>query len=154
MTALEGRECGIRPEGFTDEYRETVCKMGQGEECCRYLTCGARGFECAKHTSFAWQIDRKEDMRARGDNCDGVYNLRPAYRLLRDRFEHKAGATIYTAKGHDYGCARDDEYATGKPHTSMTLEPSGDYPFFTVPNEDFEPTSDTMLAERTKELPK
>jgi len=82
---------------------------------------------------------RASKMTAQGDNCDGVYDPLPPFVLLKDRFEYKAGQLIYRARGYDYGCASDDEYATGLPHTSMTLEPSGDYPFFTVPNADFEP---------------
>lgn len=51
-----------------------VCKMGQGEECCRYLVM-APGFSCAKKTSLAGTIDTRvflEQMTARGDNCEGL----------------------------------------------------------------------------------
>jgi hypothetical protein len=131
---------GCRPVDFNDEYRSTVCKIGQGSECCRYLTCGAQGFNCEKHTSLAWTIDgRVDQMTAKGDNCGGVYEPQPAFRLLKPRFEHPAGSIIYRAKGYDYGLSSDDARMTGKPHTSMTLEPSGNYPSFTVPDEDFAP---------------
>jgi hypothetical protein len=126
---------------FTDEYRNEVCKIGQGHDCCRFLTMG-RDFECAKHTSLRTLLDNRvaeRSMTARGDNCEGVFKPLPAYRLLKDRFEHKAGSVIYKASGYDYGLASDDAEATGKPHTSMTLEASGGYPFFTVADEDFEP---------------
>lgn len=130
---------GVRPADFTDEHRANVCRMGQGADCCRYLTMGSQGWSCAKRTSLRFVIDRRvAEMTAKGDNCDGVYEARLAFVLLKDRFEHAAGTTIYKAAGYDYGCARDDWQATGIPHTSMTLEPSGDYPFFTVPDTDFE----------------
>lgn len=143
MTAPTMAEAGseaVRPADFTDEYRNDVCKIGKGAACCRYLAMSAKGWSCEKRGGMRFGIDaRAEKMVAKGDNCDGVYEPKPAFRLLKDRFEHKAGTTIYRASGHDYGCANDDARATGFPHTSMTIEPSGDYPFFTVPNADFEP---------------
>jgi len=143
---------GVRPADFIDAYREQVCKVGGGETCCRYLTMGAGGWSCAKRTDMRYTIDsRAAGMLAKGDNCDGVYDALPAFVLLRDRFEHKAGTIIYRAKSYDYGCASDDGALTGKPHTSMTLEPSGDYPFFTVPDEDFSPASG--IAARSDETP-
>jgi len=30
------------------EHVKNVCKIGQGNDCCRYLVLGAEGFECAK----------------------------------------------------------------------------------------------------------
>ena len=51
-----------------------VCKIGQGHDCCRYLTMGGKGFECQKHSSLAKLLDQRvedEDINARGDNCDG-----------------------------------------------------------------------------------
>jgi hypothetical protein len=51
-----------------------VCKMGQGEACCRYLVCGSKGFECAKHGEFMDYLDgrvKAGTMVARGDNCEG-----------------------------------------------------------------------------------
>lgn len=47
----------------------------------------------------------------------------------------KAGTIVFVCTKHDYGCANDDTRATGKHHTSMTLDPEGDYPFFTHPTE-------------------
>ena len=131
---------GVAPADFDDSYRKTVCKIGQGSDCCRYIVGGADGFECAKRTSMRFAIDqRADDMRAKGDNCDGCYEPRRAFQLLKDRFGHAAGTIIYEAKGYDYGLASDDARAFGVPHTSMTIEPSGDYPFFTVPDSDFAP---------------
>jgi len=57
-----------------NEHIKNVCKIGQGNECCRYLVMGGRGFECAKHTSLATTLDLRvetETIVARGDNCDG-----------------------------------------------------------------------------------
>ena len=47
-----------------------VCKLGQGAECCRYLVCGVKGFECAKFTENKSLLDnRVYTMTAKGDNC-------------------------------------------------------------------------------------
>ena len=59
-----------------DERRDDICKMGKGSYCCRYLVCGAEGFECAKHTSLKETIDRRVrwgQFTARGDNCEGLH---------------------------------------------------------------------------------
>jgi hypothetical protein len=55
------------------------------------------------------------------------------FRLKIARFEHPAGTLCYRCTKHDYGLDADDTRATGIEHWSMTLDPSGDYPFFTVP---------------------
>lgn len=57
------------------EFAIRVCKMGQANLCCRYLVCGSKGFECAKHTSLKEALDRRvleKSIHARGDNCEGV----------------------------------------------------------------------------------
>ena len=57
------------------EWIRTVCKIGQGHECCRYLTCGPGGFDCAKHTELRAHLDFRvfcENITARGDNCPGL----------------------------------------------------------------------------------
>ena len=61
-----------------------------------------------------------------------------SYTLANDRVEHKAGAIVYPFFGHDYGLSRDDTHATGVAHTSVTLDPKGGYPFFTVPQSGLE----------------
>lgn len=48
----------------------------------------------------------------------------------------KVGDIVYYCVGHDYGCANDDTRATGIHHVSVTVDPTGDYPFFTIPRED------------------
>ena len=55
------------------------------------------------------------------------------YKLLEDRFEYKAGITVYSSRGYDYGCADDDTRYLGELHVSVTAEEDGGYPFFTVP---------------------
>jgi hypothetical protein len=58
------------------------------------------------------------------------------FRTLVDRFEHPAGTVCYECQKHDYGCARDDTLATGEYHVSVTTDPTGDYPFFTIADKD------------------
>jgi hypothetical protein len=52
-----------------------ICKLGQGQECCRYLIAGSVGFQCAKLDSeLKDQLDSrvaKGKMTACGDNCEG-----------------------------------------------------------------------------------
>jgi hypothetical protein len=52
--------------------------------------------------------------------------------------EAKAGTTVYACVQYDYGTANDDTRFTGIPHRSVTLDPAGDYPFFTVPVRDLQ----------------
>jgi len=52
-----------------------VCRIGQGHDCCRYLTIGAQGWCCEKHTQIGRMLDarvERKEMVARGDNCEGV----------------------------------------------------------------------------------
>lgn len=54
-----------------------VCKIGQGNDCCRYIVAGAGGIECTKHSSLKQQIDARAyagSMVAISDNCEGVLN--------------------------------------------------------------------------------
>lgn len=53
---------------------EEVCKIGHGNECCRYLVIGSKGFECMKNTEMKHLLDSRVQnkmMTARGDNCEG-----------------------------------------------------------------------------------
>lgn len=60
---------------LSKEYIKDVCKAGQGKDCCRYLLCGAEGFECGKTGPLKGVIDSKVDyMTAQSDNCEGVDN--------------------------------------------------------------------------------
>jgi hypothetical protein len=66
------------------------------------------------------------------------YSGHQKYKLLVKRFEVEVGTICYIFDGHDFGCAREDSYYTRIPHTSVTLDPKGDYPFFTVPSDHLE----------------
>lgn len=53
---------------------KNVCKIGQGNICCRYLIIGINGFECVKNTDMKAYLDARaamETMVARADNCKG-----------------------------------------------------------------------------------
>jgi hypothetical protein len=79
---------GATPAEFTDEYRANVCQLGHGSKCCRYLTMGADGFKCAKRTSLRFTIDaRASTMNAQGDNCDGIYEPQPPFKLLKEHYQ-------------------------------------------------------------------
>lgn len=61
-------------EFVTDEYAKLICKIGQGEFCCRYLAMSGNGWSCEKHGSMAAHLDMrvaKGTITARGDNCAG-----------------------------------------------------------------------------------
>lgn len=47
--------------------------------------------------------------------------------------EARIGSTVYSCGKCDYGCAGDDTRITGVEHISVTLDSTGDYPFFTHP---------------------
>ncbi len=54
------------------EYPMTICKMGQGDKCCRYLGVGTKGWECFKESSLKETLDnRVQHMVAKSDNCKG-----------------------------------------------------------------------------------
>lgn len=55
---------------------------------------------------------------------------------------HEKGDIVYECLQYDYGVAHDDTRATGVPHTSVTLEEDGSYPFFTVPTHNLEEIHD------------
>jgi hypothetical protein len=57
-----------------NEQVKNVCKLGQGNACCRYLVIGPMGFECVKNTDMKDYLDARvamETMVARADNCEG-----------------------------------------------------------------------------------
>lgn len=58
------------------------------------------------------------------------------YRLLEDPDNSSiahAGDMVYDCKMCDYGSASTDSVMFKEPYISVTLDPEGDYPFFTVP---------------------
>jgi hypothetical protein len=57
-----------------NDHVKNVCKIGQGNTCCRYLVIGTQGFECVKNTDMKDYLDSRvamETMVARGNNCEG-----------------------------------------------------------------------------------
>lgn len=56
-----------------NEHVKTVCKIGQGHDCCRYIAMSPKGWECMKiDPALKRSIDsRVQSMNAQGDNCDG-----------------------------------------------------------------------------------
>ena len=65
---------------------QSVCKIGQGKTCCRYLVTGINGFQCAKLTSLRLTLDARveaDTMTAQGDNCDG-YHTTESIQILNE----------------------------------------------------------------------
>lgn len=54
-----------------DDHARDVCKMGQGAECCKFLTMGTSGWSCEKLSSARMQLEYREGMISKGDNCPG-----------------------------------------------------------------------------------
>lgn len=57
-----------------NDHVRNVCKLGQGNVCCRYLAIGGQGFECMKNTEMKAYLDSRvlmETIVARGNNCEG-----------------------------------------------------------------------------------
>lgn len=58
-----------------DVYVAEVCKMGQGNACCRYLTMHPKGWSCEKLGNLKDTLDRRveaDTINAKGDNCEGL----------------------------------------------------------------------------------
>jgi hypothetical protein len=59
---------------ITDTHAREKCKVGQGHDCCRYLTMSSGGWSCEKFGDFRRLLDQRvvdEEIVARGDNCEG-----------------------------------------------------------------------------------
>jgi hypothetical protein len=60
-----------------ENYINTVCKIGQGALCCKYLVAGTTGLECCKIDESNKAVIDKEwavnshNHTAQGDNCEG-----------------------------------------------------------------------------------
>lgn len=62
------------PVFIDDDWAKDTCKLGQGAACCRYLTIGANGWSCEKHSTLHFLLDARVEsgtINARGDNCEG-----------------------------------------------------------------------------------
>lgn len=54
---------------------ESVCKIGQKEKACRYISLSKIGFVCMKKSPAKEKLDEmvdNEQMSARSDNCEGL----------------------------------------------------------------------------------
>jgi hypothetical protein len=79
-----------------------------------------------------------------------------SYRMLKDSDINpvaKKGITVYRLIRPDYGLASQDERAFGYPVWSMTLNPNGDYPSFTVPCHELELIKGTETPNNLNRLP-
>lgn len=43
------------------------------------------------------------------------------------------GSVVYKFMKYDYGLSRTDTTLSGVPHVSVTMDETGDYPFYSVP---------------------
>lgn len=61
------------------DHLKTICKLGEGKACCRYLYIGP-GFNCAKiEPGMKATIDAEAHrMNAQGDNCEGREDITSA----------------------------------------------------------------------------
>lgn len=63
----------MRAPVIPTEHFHDVCKPGHGPLTCRYITAGADGICCEKHTPLGRTLDaRVAQMNAKGDNCEGL----------------------------------------------------------------------------------
>lgn len=77
----------MKNDKITDHVR-LICKIGEGEKCCKYLVMGTEGFECMKADKESKKI--VDDNWAvtshvsQGDNCTGVKN----FNILNKKLEN------------------------------------------------------------------
>ena len=73
MSLLPSHDTRRQTERIDENHVRDVCKVGQGKECCRYLTRGLNGWSCEKLTHAAYFDKRvaEGNMFAQGDNCPG-----------------------------------------------------------------------------------
>lgn len=70
-----------------------------------------------------------------------MYTPYKSYKVKRsDRAatEVNVGDIVYTYRGHDYGCSRDDTMFNGIDYISLTKNSDNSGPFFTIPVADLE----------------
>ena len=76
-----------------DKKLKEICKIGQGEECCRYLVLGPQGFECGKFQGYKNLIDERVktgSFNAKGDNA--------SQRMVREKND-RISMTIRECRG-------------------------------------------------------
>jgi hypothetical protein len=57
---------------------DSVCKIGQKEKTCRYISLSKIGYVCMKHSPAKEQLDKlviQKRMLAQSDNCNGFGRL-------------------------------------------------------------------------------
>jgi len=62
------------PDYPKNEWVKTVCKVGGGKDCCRYLIMACTGWSCEKKSPLAHVIDwrvTKGTWKATGSDCPG-----------------------------------------------------------------------------------
>lgn len=62
---------------MVSDHIKNICKIGQGNDCCRYLTMSPSGWNCEKHSGLKKILDSRatnKTMVAQGDNCEGKTN--------------------------------------------------------------------------------
>ena len=59
----------------------------------------------------------------------------------------EAGTICYPFRGYDYGLASDDTRYSGREHISVTLDPDGGIPSFTVAKDDLEETPEDTKSQ-------
>ena len=88
---------------FPDEqYVKEVCRLGQGEETCRYLAFGSEEWSCCKDTSMGRHIDERvenDDFGSRGDNCEGMLAFLCDGRLVGKEVHHRESSPSFEASG-------------------------------------------------------
>ena len=76
------------------------------------------------------------------DKVNGVHfplrKYQMKFKLLKERFEHKAGTEVFLYLGHTYGLVEDDNFATNVAHAAVSVV-QNETPFFTIPVVDLEP---------------
>ena len=77
-----------------NQYLRDICKIGQGRECCRYLTAGPDGFCCEKLSSMKSHLDHATHMTARGDNCDGLVEVEYRTKLREENVEPEGNSIL------------------------------------------------------------
>jgi hypothetical protein len=57
-----------------DEHLIKICKYRQGAECCKHImySPGVSNFICTKLIPKLNEFSKNSEMRAKGDNCNGI----------------------------------------------------------------------------------
>ena len=66
---------------LADFFVKDVCRVGQLDKTCKYLTIGENGFVCAKLLPGAKELidHHKANFIAKGNNCPGIPMLDPKF---------------------------------------------------------------------------